>query len=166
MAATFLRNALQQKPIPLLFQDLDVHDFASVSQQLQFLESLGPKLRHPLDGNRSYAIKLIKRLLQELENARDVEVCDDFYEMVSHLLSMPPAGDGLVEKTYILPWTGGESAKVQALDIVEDVASISNGTTGLSTWGASLFLLEYIAQHLDLVKEKKVLELGAGAGLL
>ena len=44
----------------------------------------------------------------------------------------------------------------------------SSGTTGLRTWEAALHLAAYLTSNsgLDLVRNKKVLELGAGTGFL
>lgn len=43
---------------------------------------------------------------------------------------------------------------------------ISNGTTGLRTWPASLALAEYLVKNPQIVKDKRVLELGSGVGML
>ncbi|KAA1072992.1 hypothetical protein PGT21_034337 [Puccinia graminis f. sp. tritici] len=53
------------------------------------------------------------------------------------------------------------------IDLHENKASISQGTTGLRSWGASVCLANYMILHPDLLADStKVLELGSGTGLL
>jgi 2-polyprenyl-3-methyl-5-hydroxy-6-metoxy-1,4-benzoquinol methylase len=52
----------------------------------------------------------------------------------------------------------------EMISLVENRELISQGTTGLRTWGASLYLVEYF--HQKNVRGKKILELGSGLGLL
>jgi hypothetical protein len=53
------------------------------------------------------------------------------------------------------------------ITLLENRALISaGGTTGLRTWEASLHLGEYLCRNQDLVRDKCVLELGAGTGYL
>lgn len=42
---------------------------------------------------------------------------------------------------------------------------ISQGTTGLCTWPAAMYLAEWIGEHASLFSGRRVLELGAGVGL-
>ena len=42
----------------------------------------------------------------------------------------------------------------------------ASGTTGLRTWEAALHLGQYLCAHPSIVKDKRVLELGAGTGYL
>ena len=50
--------------------------------------------------------------------------------------------------------------------ILEDKTIISHGTTGLRTWEASLYLLDWLLANPNLIHDQCVLELGAGCGLL
>jgi tRNA G26 N,N-dimethylase Trm1 len=65
-----------------------------------------------------------------------------------------------VIKKYYLP------LDLEPIYIKEDVAFISNGTTGLRTWQASLLMLEYLTENVQLIKGKSILEIGAGCGLI
>lgn len=47
----------------------------------------------------------------------------------------------------------------------ESKSFVCEGTTGLCSWQASLALADYILHHRDLVRNKSILELGAGTGL-
>ncbi|ORX64279.1 hypothetical protein BCR32DRAFT_273162 [Anaeromyces robustus] len=52
------------------------------------------------------------------------------------------------------------------IKLLEDKSMISKGTTGLRTWEASLRLSEYFIQNPKICKNKNIIELGAGIGLL
>jgi len=52
------------------------------------------------------------------------------------------------------------------IKLLEDKSMISKGTTGLRTWEASLRLAEYFIQNPELCRGKRIIELGAGIGLL
>uniref|UniRef100_A0A3B3X2L5 Uncharacterized protein n=1 Tax=Poecilia mexicana TaxID=48701 RepID=A0A3B3X2L5_9TELE len=75
------------------------------------------------------------------------------------------------------PWTVSLS-RVQSLDVVfvpqpsgdaisllENVAVISEGTTGLVTWEAALYLAEWALENPQVFTGRSVLELGSGVGL-
>nr|XP_061805334.1 putative protein N-methyltransferase FAM86B1 [Nerophis lumbriciformis] len=52
-----------------------------------------------------------------------------------------------------------------SVSLLESVALISEGTTGLVTWEAALYLAEWALDHPHAFNSRKVLELGSGAGL-
>ncbi|KAM6905539.1 protein-lysine N-methyltransferase EEF2KMT isoform 2-T2 [Xenentodon cancila] len=52
-----------------------------------------------------------------------------------------------------------------AVSLLENTALISQGTTGLVTWEAALFLAEWALDHQQLFTGRSVLELGSGLGL-
>uniref|UniRef100_A0A8C2GA51 Eukaryotic elongation factor 2 lysine methyltransferase n=1 Tax=Cyprinus carpio TaxID=7962 RepID=A0A8C2GA51_CYPCA len=52
-----------------------------------------------------------------------------------------------------------------AVSLAENVALISQGTTGLVTWEAALYLTEWALENTHIFKNKTVLELGSGVGL-
>ncbi|XP_075558189.1 protein-lysine N-methyltransferase EEF2KMT isoform X2 [Dermacentor variabilis] len=47
----------------------------------------------------------------------------------------------------------------------EHTAVVINGTTGLRTWQASKFLSEWCLENRDLLRSKRIVELGCGVGL-
>ncbi|KAF9270761.1 hypothetical protein L218DRAFT_969219 [Marasmius fiardii PR-910] len=57
-------------------------------------------------------------------------------------------------------------SQYQTTTLHESRTIIESGTTGLRTWGASLHLAEYIISHPDLIRRKRILELGSGVGFL
>ncbi|KAG7099775.1 hypothetical protein E1B28_001587 [Marasmius oreades] len=57
-------------------------------------------------------------------------------------------------------------SQYQTTTLHESRTIIESGTTGLRTWSASLHLAEYIIIHSDLIRKKRILELGSGIGFL
>uniref|UniRef100_A0A3Q3XJ48 Uncharacterized protein n=1 Tax=Mola mola TaxID=94237 RepID=A0A3Q3XJ48_MOLML len=53
----------------------------------------------------------------------------------------------------------------EAVSLLENVALISEGTTGLVTWEAALYLAEWALDHRQTFTGRTVLELGSGVGL-
>ena len=92
---------------------------------------------------------------------------DDLLSICYHLLEsglgQSDSRSEHLEKIYFLP---GQYDFNQTIKLKEDVAIISKGTTGLSTWGASLYLLEYLSCNHHEFKDKNVVELGSGCGLM
>jgi hypothetical protein len=150
--SSFIRNVLQRKPVAELVKDFNWKILENWEDQQDFLTSVKPF--EALDI--PYMRLLFKKLIEMLEE-NSCEILDEFY-------SIPGLSDRdktLVKKVYHLP-----NDQERSLCIIEDVAFISQGTTGLSTWTASLRLLEFFGNHLNLLESKKILELGSGAGLL
>ncbi|KAJ7729264.1 hypothetical protein DFH07DRAFT_850404 [Mycena maculata] len=54
----------------------------------------------------------------------------------------------------------------QTTTLLESRTMIEGGTTGLRTWLASLILAQYLILNPDLVRGKRILELGSGIGFL
>ncbi|KAF5352389.1 hypothetical protein D9756_005803 [Leucocoprinus leucothites] len=50
--------------------------------------------------------------------------------------------------------------------LLESRRTVESGTTGLRTWRASFVLAHYLAENPDLIKNRRVLELGSGIGFL
>lgn len=70
-----------------------------------------------------------------------------------------------------LPYTGAADNKAMdpaaTITLLESRTLIAaNGTTGLRTWEACFHLGQYLCANPDIVKKKRVLELGAGTGYL
>ena len=90
-------------------------------------------------------------------------------ELLSHPL--PPETTEAQQKSYVTyhlsSLQNDASLPAPSITLLESRALISAfGTTGLRTWEAAMHLGQYLCVHPQLVKEKRVLELGAGTGYL
>ncbi|KAG5732137.1 Protein FAM86B1 [Termitomyces sp. T112] len=54
----------------------------------------------------------------------------------------------------------------ETVTLLESRTTIESGTTGMRTWLASFVLCEFFTRNLDLIRGKRILELGAGIGFL
>ncbi|KAI0800674.1 putative methyltransferase-domain-containing protein, partial [Fomes fomentarius] len=72
--------------------------------------------------------------------------------------------------TYLWPTTRVVERPVHpgyaSATLLESRTVIEAGTTGLRTWSASLILAQHILSHSEIVANRRVLELGCGAGFL
>ncbi|XP_077591522.1 protein-lysine N-methyltransferase EEF2KMT isoform X4 [Stigmatopora nigra] len=100
---------------------------------------------------KSFLSELIKRV-----EAAACEPMDELYDALAEVVAAPEMAEGY--RTYLLPC--GES-----VSLLESVALISKGTTGLVTWEAALYLTEWALDHPKMFTGRRVLELGSGAGL-
>ncbi|XP_076250013.1 protein-lysine N-methyltransferase EEF2KMT [Rhynchophorus ferrugineus] len=103
-----------------------------------------------------YQKVFIKHLLRTLEN-KGCEVHDDIYSVYGRLVALTYNSDCF--KHYIIDSTKG------IIILKENNCLISEGTTGLRTWQASLALSEWALKNKHFVEDKTVLELGSGIGL-
>ncbi|KAJ1097946.1 hypothetical protein NDU88_003062 [Pleurodeles waltl] len=110
-------------------------------------------VRHPPSVNyrRLFLSELIKK-----HESTVVEPLDELYEALGDVLNMDESTQ--CYKSYFLP-TG------ETITLSENVAIISEGTTGLVTWEAALYLGQWAMQEPDLFNNRTVLELGSGTGL-
>ena len=94
--------------------------------------------------------------------------------VISRLMLAPSTSDGaatLDEKSYVTYHQSllglRSSRSAPSIALLEHRSLISAaGTTGLRTWEASLHLGQYLCSDPSLVRDKHVLELGAGTGYL
>ncbi|KAG1967828.1 N-methyltransferase FAM86B1 [Pimephales promelas] len=99
--------------------------------------------------------EFIMDILQKHEMVA-AEPLDELYEALGELMCAQE--EDVCYKTYFLP-TG------DAVSLAENVALIAQGTTGLVTWEAALYLAEWALENTHIFKNKTVLELGSGIGL-
>ncbi|KAK1878325.1 Protein-lysine N-methyltransferase EEF2KMT [Dissostichus eleginoides] len=103
--------------------------------------------------------KYRKLFLSQLIKRQEAAGCDPLDELYDALAEVVGAEDtSECYKSYLLP--GGDSVSLR-----ESVALISDGTTGLVTWEAALFLTEWALEHRQAFSGRTVLELGSGVGL-
>ncbi|KAL1490752.1 hypothetical protein ABEB36_013398 [Hypothenemus hampei] len=111
-------------------------------------------LKRPLQ--LSYQKAFIKFLLEKLEN-NSQEVHDDLYSAYGRLVASPELSSKCY-KHYIIN-------NQAAISLEENINLISEGTTGLRTWQASIALSEWLLQEKYQFYNKTILELGSGIGL-
>lgn len=120
-------------------------------------------VQHPLavlnPPSLSYRRTFLKHIISHLEDA-GVEIADGLYEAYTSLLSCQNEPHPFFYKTYLFP-------NCQERIVIRETRNVvSNGTTGLCTWPASLYCTEWCLQHLDMFYKKRILELGSGLGFL
>lgn len=96
--------------------------------------------------------------MTELEQKDDVEIHDRLYEAFGESVTIDNNSDWSYKHYRITPEV--------VVTLKESMKFISEGTTGLVSWQASIALSEWILKHLDQFNGKEILELGSGTGLL
>lgn len=86
---------------------------------------------------------------------------------------LPSEVESAQQKCYVtyllslLPTDDAQSSPRPSITLLENRSLISaGGTTGLRTWEAALHLGQYLCERPDIVRGRRVLELGAGTGYL
>ncbi|GLD72419.1 protein-lysine N-methyltransferase EEF2KMT isoform X1 [Lates japonicus] len=114
---------------------------------------------HPLCRKFPPSVRYRRLFLTELIRRQEAAGCDPLDELYDALAEVVGAEDTTeCYKSYLLP--GGD-----AVSLLENVALISEGTTGLVTWEAALYLAEWALDHQQAFTGRTVLELGSGVGL-
>ncbi|XP_026217668.1 protein-lysine N-methyltransferase EEF2KMT isoform X1 [Anabas testudineus] len=106
-----------------------------------------PSLRY----RRLFLSELIRR-----QEAADCEPLDELYDALAEVVGAEETAE--CYKSYLLPCG-------DAISLLENVALISEGTTGLVTWEAALYMAEWALDHQQVFTGRTVLELGSGVGL-
>nr|XP_057904558.1 protein-lysine N-methyltransferase EEF2KMT [Doryrhamphus excisus] len=140
-------------PWNLLEKDLE----SSKSSQL-ILDVLNQTCLHPhckkFPPSARYRKYFLGELIRRVE-AADCEPLDQLYDALGEVLSAQEGAEGY--RTFLLPCGG-------TVSLLENRALISEGTTGLVTWDAALYLAEWALDHPQTFAGRKVLELGSGLG--
>ena len=124
------------------------------------MELINATVKSQWNGPPSYDTSFIKKILQDV--APD-DVYEEWYTVYTENLNVSTEDDHLIYRHYCHPLA---SRLEPCITIAENIDTISNGQTGLTTWGASLEAVNYFCQNISILKGKKVVELGSGCGLL
>ncbi|KAK7566305.1 putative methyltransferase-domain-containing protein [Phyllosticta paracitricarpa] len=129
-----------------------------------------------LDSNRflppeRYQARVLKKLMTRIEEAiedpEEDEISDNLMSALSLLLSsnLPSESASAQAKSYVT-YDFGQERTVTLLESRSIISS--SGTTGLRTWEAALHLGAYLSTETgsQWIRGKRILELGAGTGLL
>ncbi|XP_072415499.1 protein-lysine N-methyltransferase EEF2KMT isoform X3 [Chiloscyllium punctatum] len=115
---------------------------------------------HPVCNEYPPSVKYRRLFLAELIKKHEMtstEPLDDLYDALGEVLRSEELQ--MCHKNYFL--LSGENIRLG-----ENVAIISEGTTGLVTWEAALFFAEWAMENSELFNcSRTILELGSGAGL-
>nr|XP_014263586.1 protein-lysine N-methyltransferase EEF2KMT isoform X2 [Maylandia zebra] len=140
--------ALTRLPsFPWTFVEKDLQSSGSSELISQVLKQFPPSVRY----RRLFLSQLIRRL-----EASGCEPLDELYDALAEVVGAEETME--CYKSYLLP-AGG------AVSLMENIALISEGTTGLVTWEAALYLAEWALENQQVFTGRTVLELGSGAGL-
>ncbi|KAF1344577.1 putative methyltransferase-domain-containing protein [Delphinella strobiligena] len=134
-----------------------------------------------------YQLRILKPLLARIENAivdpeedvsvyRSAEISDNLMSTMTDIMfaPLPDEATAAQQKSWVtytlVPPPSEASAHDAAVRLLENRYVISGaGTTGLRTWEAALHLGSYLLSSYEttaLVAGRRVIELGAGTGLL
>ncbi|KAJ0058448.1 hypothetical protein NL108_014626 [Boleophthalmus pectinirostris] len=114
---------------------------------------------HPLCTAFPPSVRYRRLFLSELIKRQETSGCDPSDQLYDALAQVIGAEETTqCYKSYFLPGGG-------AVTLQENVALISDGTTGLVTWEAALNLAEWALENQQYFNNRSVLELGSGAGL-
>ncbi|TCD62154.1 hypothetical protein EIP91_007282 [Steccherinum ochraceum] len=102
---------------------------------------------------------------------KDIELDSRIYEGYISLMpttaSQQNAGMALPKPSYITYfWLDSSRSQYERCTLLESRKLIEDGTTGLTTWPASMVLAQYLTSNADFIEGKSALELGCGIGLL
>ncbi|XP_034276416.1 protein-lysine N-methyltransferase EEF2KMT isoform X1 [Pantherophis guttatus] len=124
-----------------------------------FLAILQKTVHHPLCLKYPPSVQYRRRFLSELikkHESTSTEPLDQLYEALGVVLNCEETTH--CYKNYLLP--SGD-----AITLRENVAIVSQGTTGLVTWDAGLYLAEWALENSEVFRNRRILELGSGIGL-
>ncbi|KAJ3194734.1 Protein fam86a [Irineochytrium annulatum] len=110
---------------------------------------------------QQYTSHFLKHVILELERIR-AECSDDLLDLYIKTISPSYSGEAKCYRSYAIPLVSG----AEWVSIREETMTISRGTTGLRTWPAALYLIEYLSAYPTYVRDQRILELGAGMGLV
>ncbi|CAG7917349.1 unnamed protein product [Penicillium olsonii] len=120
----------------------------------------------------SYRSRVLKQILSRIEESitdpEQDEINDDLMESWSTLVSQPkPSSLQQAQQLSLVKYTAPNSTRTVTTSESRGLI-LSGGTTGNRTWEAALHLGSFLASNEgeQLVRDKRVIELGAGTGFL
>ncbi|XP_067471674.1 protein-lysine N-methyltransferase EEF2KMT [Thunnus thynnus] len=153
-ASFFAMSRLASLPWTFLENDLESNKSSELISDIlkqTCLHSLCRKFPPSVRYRRLFLSELIRRL-----EASDCDPLDELYDALAEVVAAAETTE--CYKSYLLPCG-------DAVSLLENVAVISEGTTGLVTWEAALYLAEWALDHRQSFTGRTVLELGSGVGL-
>ncbi|XP_075687424.1 protein-lysine N-methyltransferase EEF2KMT isoform X2 [Rhinoderma darwinii] len=123
------------------------------------LRILEKTINHPVCRKYPPALQYRRLFLSELIKKHErtgADPLDDLYSALAEVLNSEDTA--VCYKSYCLPTQ-------EPVTLSENIAIISEGTTGLVTWEAAIFLAEWAIENNDIFTNRTILELGSGIGL-
>ncbi|XP_077299942.1 protein-lysine N-methyltransferase EEF2KMT [Arctopsyche grandis] len=121
-------------------------------------------VKHPIIAEKpisiTYQIAFMKKIIEFLTEAQ-IEIHDDIYDTHCQVLLKDKLKNSYHYKHYKV---SDDDSSI--ISLKENSNLISDGTTGLHTWEASVILSEWCMQNAESLFDKNILELGSGAGLV
>lgn len=139
--------------------DLDTELNSSSEPSEVILDILKKTCLHSICRKTPPSVKYRRLFLSELIKRHErtaAEPLDELYDALAEVVGAKE--EPVCYKTYLLP--SGEPVSLE-----ENVAFISDGTTGLVTWEAALYMSEWALENPHIFTGRTVLELGSGVGL-
>lgn len=158
--------------ITCLNQRIPVNDFLNTKYNhipeetlsVESQEAILPHINKIIPSN-AYYIKLFLKQYINLIELYNEEVIETLYELYCDGKILGSIENKAEDAEIIEYWINDEQNENSIVKIKETPKLISgNGTTGLRTWEAALYLSHYLNQ-IDLTN-KKICELGTGTGLV
>ncbi|KAM6956887.1 protein-lysine N-methyltransferase EEF2KMT [Aplochiton taeniatus] len=112
-------------------------------------------LCHKFPPSVKYRRVFLTELIKMQERTKS-EPSDELYDALGEVMCTAEGTDCF--KSYLMPHE-------DAVSLRERVSVISEGTTGLVTWEAALYLAEWAMVNQQVFTDRTVLELGSGVGL-
>ncbi|PWA16057.1 hypothetical protein CCH79_00016515 [Gambusia affinis] len=158
-ASFFSMNRLASFPWTFLDSELQSNKSSEFISEL-----LKQTCLHPLCGKFPPSVRFRRIFLSELIKRQEAAGCDPLDELYDALAEVLGVEETLLcHKSYFLVLNASPNG--DAISLVENVAVISEGTTGLVTWEAALYLAEWVLENPQVFTGRSVLELGSGVGL-
>lgn len=105
-----------------------------------------------------YTLRFLRYIIDRLEAANQ-EVHDDLYESYCDFQAIDTGSAMFSYRHYKV------NGYDELITLKESNSNISEGTTGLSVWGAAFILAEWAIENKSNIANMNVLELGSGTGL-
>lgn len=141
----------------------DILEKITWDEQKQFIEEtirLPEVQKYPIQSK--YVVRFLRHIIDTLEK-HNLDVHDDFYIIFCEYQAQADDTTNYSYKHYRIRTEGASPAHNVILK--ENINKISQGTTGLNVWESALVLSEWTITNESYLRNKCIMELGAGTGL-
>ncbi|XP_071452590.1 protein-lysine N-methyltransferase EEF2KMT-like isoform X2 [Hetaerina americana] len=149
-----------------MFSDILAYMRGTIDDELSFQNALLKRTIHhrlmeKFPVKLPYRTMFLKTLINKMEES-NIEVCDEIYEAYCQLLGESGNPEFNCQDKHFRHFILDRGY----ISLRESTSIVSEGTTGLHAWQASMALAEWCLQHQEtILKNQRILELGSGIGL-